>query len=131
MHGDAPRTNLTGYGRDNMEWGKRTIDGIHGLLIEGEYEWWEDRVNPALAFRMMYPKSCVDVYKRQPLRGIEVTYSKNVLVDGITIVNPDHYTVFGGETLSLIHIFALLDRLIDSRNILFIIFVDNIETTCI
>lgn len=32
-----------------------------------------------------------------PIRGIEVTYSKNVLVDGITIVNPDHYTVFGGE----------------------------------
>ncbi len=28
-------------------------------MIEGEYEWWEDRVNPALAFRMMYPKSCV------------------------------------------------------------------------
>lgn len=21
LHGDAPRTNLTGYGRDNMEWG--------------------------------------------------------------------------------------------------------------
>lgn len=58
LHGDAPRTNLTGYGRDNMEW-KRTIDGIPGLMIEGEYEWWEDRVNPALAFRMMYPKSCV------------------------------------------------------------------------
>ena len=36
-----------------------------------------------------------------PLRGIEVTYSKNVLVDGITIVNPDHYTVFGGETTGL------------------------------
>ena len=28
-------------------------------------------------------------------------YSKNVLVDGITIVNPDHYTVFGGETTGL------------------------------
>ena len=59
LHGDAPRTNLTGYGRDNIVWGKRTIDGIPGLMIEGEYEWWEDRVNPALAFRMMYPKSCV------------------------------------------------------------------------
>ena len=22
-----------------MEWGKRTIDGIPGLMIEGEYEW--------------------------------------------------------------------------------------------
>lgn len=49
LHGDAPRTNLTGYGRDNMEWGKRTIDGIPGLMIEGEYEWWEDRVNPVFA----------------------------------------------------------------------------------
>lgn len=31
-----------------------------------------------------------------PLRGIEITDSKNILVDGITVVNPDHYTVFGG-----------------------------------
>ena len=59
LHGDAPRTNLTGYGRDNMEWGKRTIDGIPGLMIEGEYEWWEARVRPALVFRMMYPQSCI------------------------------------------------------------------------
>lgn len=59
-HGDAPRTNLTGYGRENLEWGRtRNIDGIPGLMIEGEYEWWEARVNPALAFRMMYPESCV------------------------------------------------------------------------
>lgn len=59
-HGDAPRTNLCGYGRDNIEWGRhRNIDGIPGLMIEGEYEWWEARVTPALAFRMMYPGSCV------------------------------------------------------------------------
>lgn len=59
-HGDAPRTNLTGYGRENLEWGRnRNIDGIPGLMIEGEYEWWEARVNPALAFRMMYPESCI------------------------------------------------------------------------
>lgn len=58
--GDAPRTNLTGYGGENIEWGRtRNIDGIPGLMIEGEYEWWEARVNPALAFRMMYPKSCI------------------------------------------------------------------------
>lgn len=31
-----------------------------------------------------------------PIRGIEVTDSKNVEIDGITIVNPDHYTVMGG-----------------------------------
>jgi hypothetical protein len=58
--GDAPRTNLCGYGRENLEWGRtRNIDGIPGLMIEGEYEWWEARVNPALAFRMMYPESCI------------------------------------------------------------------------
>ena len=38
-HGDAPRTNLTGYGRENLEWGRtRNIDGISGLMVEGEYE---------------------------------------------------------------------------------------------
>ena len=60
FHGDAPRTNLTGYGGANLEWGRtRNIDGIPGLMVEGEYEWWEARVNPALAFRMMYPESCI------------------------------------------------------------------------
>ncbi|MCI6551311.1 MAG: hypothetical protein MR450_10740 [Prevotella sp.] len=60
LHGDAPRTNLTGYGGPNVEWGRqRNIDGIPGLMIEGEYEWWEARVRPALAFRMMYPESCI------------------------------------------------------------------------
>jgi len=33
-----------------------------------------------------------------PQRGVEITYSRNVLVDGITIVNPRHYTVFGGQS---------------------------------
>ncbi|MDE5674909.1 MAG: hypothetical protein K2I44_06170 [Muribaculaceae bacterium] len=57
-HGDAPRTNLCGYGRENIEWGRnRNIDSIPGLMIQGEYEWWEARVRPALAFRMMYPES--------------------------------------------------------------------------
>lgn len=60
FHGDAPRTNLCGYGTSNVEWGRtRNIDGIPGLMIEGEYEWWEARVRPALAFRMMYPESCI------------------------------------------------------------------------
>ena len=60
FHGDAPRTNLCGYGRANVEWGRtRNIDGIPGLMVEGEFEWWEARVRPALAFRMMYPESCV------------------------------------------------------------------------
>lgn len=60
FHGDAPRTNLCGYGTANVGWGRtRNIDGIPGLMVEGEYEWWEARVNPALAFRMMYPESCI------------------------------------------------------------------------
>jgi hypothetical protein len=60
FHGDAPRTNLCGYGRANVEWGRnRNIDGIPGLMVEGEYEWWEARVRPALAFQMMYPESCI------------------------------------------------------------------------
>ena len=33
-----------------------------------------------------------------PMRGVEITYSKNVLVDGLTIINPQHYTVFGGQS---------------------------------
>jgi len=33
-----------------------------------------------------------------PLRGVEITYSKNVLVDGITVLNPAHYTVYGGQS---------------------------------
>ena len=53
-------------------------------------------------------KLCVDHAKNvriigrgilaNPLRGVEITYSKNVLVEGITMVNPQHYTVFGGES---------------------------------
>jgi hypothetical protein len=60
FHGDAPRTNLCGFGRSNVEWGRnRNIDGIPGLMVEGEYEWWEARVRPALSFQMMYPNSCI------------------------------------------------------------------------
>lgn len=36
-----------------------------------------------------------------PMRGIEVTDSKNVLIEGVTVVNPDHYTVFGGGATGL------------------------------
>ena len=56
--GDAPRTNLCGYGRANIEWGRtRNVDSIPGLMVMGEYEWWEARLNPARAFRIMYPDS--------------------------------------------------------------------------
>lgn len=33
-----------------------------------------------------------------PLRGIEITYSRNVLIDGPTVLNPAHYTVYGGQS---------------------------------
>lgn len=62
FHGDAPRTNLCGYGTANVEWGRtRNIDGIPGLMIEGEYEWWMARVRPAQAFQMMYPGACISL----------------------------------------------------------------------
>ncbi|MCD8235573.1 MAG: hypothetical protein LUD00_02730 [Prevotellaceae bacterium] len=61
--GDAPRTNLCGYGRANVEWGRtRNIDGIPGLMVMGEYEYWDARLRPALAFQMMYPNSCISFF---------------------------------------------------------------------
>lgn len=36
-----------------------------------------------------------------PLRGVEITFSKNVTVDGLTFLNPQHYTVFGGQSDSI------------------------------
>lgn len=35
------------------------------------------------------------------IRGIEVTDSKNVTIDGITVVNPNHYSIFGGGAQGL------------------------------
>lgn len=34
-------------------------------------------------------------------RGFEITHSKNIEIDGITVVNPAHYTVYGGESAGL------------------------------
>jgi hypothetical protein len=59
VHGDAPLTNLTGSGRPNPDWGNRNIDGVPGLMVEGEYEWWEARVQPALDFRARFPDAPV------------------------------------------------------------------------
>jgi hypothetical protein len=59
VHGDAPQTNLTGYGRSNVDWGNRNIDGVPGLMVMGEYEWSEDRLKPALEFRAKYPNATV------------------------------------------------------------------------
>jgi hypothetical protein len=59
VKGDAPNTNLTGYGRANLDWSNFDISGIPGLMIMGEYEWWEARVQPALDYKKTHPKSCI------------------------------------------------------------------------
>jgi hypothetical protein len=62
IHGDAPLTHLTGNGRPNAVWGDHNIDGIPGLMVMGEYEWWEDRLTPALAFEAKYPSAPVAMF---------------------------------------------------------------------
>ncbi|PRY30434.1 hypothetical protein CLV58_12455 [Spirosoma oryzae] len=57
VHGDAPQTNLTGSGRPNPDWQSRTIDGVPGLMVMGEYEWWEDRLKPAFAYVANHPNT--------------------------------------------------------------------------
>jgi hypothetical protein len=57
FHGDAPRTLLTGYGVANVDWGNRTIEGVPGLMIMGEYEWWNARMWPALVYTAKFPKT--------------------------------------------------------------------------
>jgi hypothetical protein len=32
-----------------------------------------------------------------PERGFELRFSRNIEIDGITVINPQHYTVFGGQ----------------------------------
>lgn len=55
IKGDAPQTDLTGSGAPNPDWGSRAIDGIPGLLVMSEQEWWEDRLTPLLKFRTAHP----------------------------------------------------------------------------
>ncbi len=47
-----------------------------------------------------------------PLRGLEITFSKHVYVDGLTVLNPQHYTVYGGQSehITLRNIKAFSDR---------------------
>lgn len=59
LKGDAPNTNLTGYGRANLDWSNFDISGIPGLMIMGEYEWWDARLQPALDYKKTHTKSCV------------------------------------------------------------------------
>ncbi|HEY8893204.1 MAG TPA: hypothetical protein VIM79_00200 [Niastella sp.] len=62
VHGDAPQTHLTGYGRPNVDWGSRTIEGVPGLFIMGEYEWWEDRITPGFDFVRQHPKTPITFF---------------------------------------------------------------------
>jgi hypothetical protein len=55
IHGDAPQTDLVGNGRPNVDWNGREINGIPGLMVMGEYEWWERRLAPALRFHAQHP----------------------------------------------------------------------------
>ena len=57
IHGDSPRTHLTGYGRANLDWGTRSIEGIPSLMVMGEYEWWEDRLFTAFDYRREHPNA--------------------------------------------------------------------------
>lgn len=57
IHGDSPRTHLTGYGRANLDWGTRTIEGIPSLMVMGEDEWWEDRLITSFDYRRQYPNA--------------------------------------------------------------------------
>jgi hypothetical protein len=55
VHGDAPLTRLTGNGHPNADWGDRNLNGIPGVMVMGQYEWWENRITPALNFEAKYP----------------------------------------------------------------------------
>ncbi|MFA9193367.1 hypothetical protein AAGV33_03040 [Flavobacterium sp. FBOR7N2.3] len=62
VHGDAPQSNLTGSGKPNPDWGKRTIDGIPSLFIMGEYEWWDARIEPAYNYIAKHPESVITLF---------------------------------------------------------------------
>lgn len=33
-----------------------------------------------------------------PPQGFSITYSKNIRIEGVTVINPEHYTVWGGQS---------------------------------
>jgi len=67
-HGDAPLTPLTGSGQPNPDWGDRTIDGVPCLMVMGEYEWLEERLAPAIAYRAQHPAAPIALLA-EPGRG--------------------------------------------------------------
>lgn len=62
VHGDAPQTKLTGYGGANVDWQNRNIDGVPGLFVMGEYEWWEDRITSGFDFVSKHPKTPITFF---------------------------------------------------------------------
>ncbi|MET3127787.1 hypothetical protein ABID42_002906 [Arcicella rosea] len=46
----------------------------------------------------IYGRGIID----NPQRGIEIMHAKNIEVDGIVVRNPEHYTVYGGESQGII-----------------------------
>jgi len=55
VHGDTPRTNLTGNGAKYPDWGNITLDGIPGLFAMGQFEWWDKRTQPGLDYVAEHP----------------------------------------------------------------------------
>lgn len=62
VHGDTPQTNLTGYGRANVDWENRNIEGVPSLFIMGEYEWWEKRLEPGFKHVAKFPKTPITFF---------------------------------------------------------------------
>ena len=99
LKGDAPSTNLTGYGRANVDWNNKNIDGIPGLMVMGEYEWWQDRITTGFNYVEQHPNSPITWYadagrghfdSSEQLIGLLNLYIKKVI---------EHRLVKGSATL--------------------------------
>ena len=62
IKGDSPLTHLTGSGKPNPDWGTRTVEGIPGLFIMSEVEWWEDRIQPGFNYVKTHPKTPITFF---------------------------------------------------------------------
>lgn len=62
VHGDSPLTKLTGSGQPNPDWSNRNIDDVPGLFIMGEYEWWEDRIQPGFDYVSNHSKTPITFF---------------------------------------------------------------------
>ncbi|WP_187263938.1 hypothetical protein [Pontibacter beigongshangensis] len=61
IKGDAPLASKIGSGRPNPSWEDRSIEGVPGLMVMGEYEWREERLAPAMAYRVRYPAAPISL----------------------------------------------------------------------